>query len=222
MDVLARHGLDENTILVLTTDHGIAMPLAKGTLYDPGLETYLMLRCPERWNGGARHDALVSNIDVLPTLLEACGIHVPGRIQGRSFLPLLEGQAFEPNEEIFAEKTFHGCYDPMRGVRTERYKYIRFFEKSSLHPVPGDIAFHGAYRELPPERFRRTAPEELYDLQADPGETRNLADDADHADLLANMRARLARWMHRTDDPLLRGPVASPYYHRAVAQIEDA
>jgi arylsulfatase A-like enzyme len=206
---------------VLTTDHGIAMPLAKGTLYDPGLETYLMLHCPGRWAGGSRYDELISNIDVLPTLLDACDIEVPERVQGRSFLPLLDGGVYRPNEEIFAEKTFHGSYDPMRCVRTDQYKYIRYFEKSSLHPVPGDIAFHGAYRELPPERFRRTAEEELYDLHADPNETTNLVEDPDCADLVQQMRARLARWMRETDDPLLEGPVASPYYRRAVAQMRE-
>jgi arylsulfatase A-like enzyme len=222
LDVLDQHGLRENTILVLTTDHGLAMPMAKGTLYDPGLETLLMMRCSGRWGAGQRRSEMISNVDILPTLLEACGIDLPENIQGRSFLPLLDGNDYEPNETIFAEKTFHGCYDPMRCVRTEQHKYIRFFEKATVHPVPGDIMFGGACLEMPRAMRRRACPEELYDLRVDPNERTNLAEDPAHAEVLSQLRGRLARWMRDTGDPLLDGPVASPYYDRAVRQMRAA
>lgn len=219
--VLERRGMVEDTIFVLTTDHGIAMPWAKGFLTDAGLETMLLMRWAGRWPAGERREELISNVDVLPTLLQACGIAVPGRVQGRSFLPLLEGGEYAANERIFAEKTFHDCYDPMRCVRTERYKYIRYFEKSSLYRPTGD-SMQGAYREIGAAAFRGRPAEELFDLREDPSERTNLAEDREYVDVRGRLRAELADWMRRTADPLLEGPIASPFYHRAVGRIRNA
>lgn len=219
--LLDERGLRNNTILVVTTDHGIAMPMAKSTLRDPGIETMLMMRWPDSgWVHGARLADLVSNVDILPTLLDACGLDIPGTIQGASFLPLLEGRTGGGRESVFAEKTFHDCYDPMRGVRTERYKYIRYFEKSTHHPIPGDIVNGGASREL--GRVARVGSEELFDLELDPNERRNLAEDAQHQELVEEMRTRLAGWMRETEDPLLEGPIGSPFYNKSIQELVSA
>ncbi len=219
LDLVKGHGLVDNTILVVTTDHGIAMPMAKGTLRDPGIETMLFMSYPAGgWEAGRREHALVSNVDILPTLLEATAIQIPDTVQGRSFLPLLQGAHYDAGDAIFAEKTFHECYDPMRCVRTERYKYIRYFEKSTIHRVPTDISPGGASLELGVAPQRPTA-EELYDLQADPHETADLAGESSHQEIRDEMRARLARWMVDTDDPLRHGPIASPYYGRAMREV---
>ncbi len=222
LELFEKHGYVENTILVVTTDHGIAMPYAKGSLYDPGLEVLLFMRHPAGgWAHGACVDELVSHIDVLPTLLEACGIAVPGNLDGRSFLPRLRGEASEPREAVFGEKTYHDCYDPMRCIRTPRHKYIRYFDAHTLHRVPGDC-WHGAFRELGAANLRRwqrsglPLVEELFDLKADPHERHNLVDDLPHAATRDELRGRLFDWMRQTDDPLLRGPVASPFYQRAI------
>jgi arylsulfatase A-like enzyme len=218
LKVLDRPGLRENTILVVTTDHGAALPMAKGTLRDPGIETLLLVRYPGGgWGQGRRVQDLVSNVDILPTLLQAAGLEVPAAIQGRSFLPLLQGEGAPARDAIFAEKTFHDSYDPMRGVRTERFKYVRYFEKTAHHPFPADIALGGASRELGP--VDRSGFEELFDLEADPGETRNLAGQAAYAHVREEMRARLAAWMQDTQDPLLEGPVGSPFYRRSIEDM---
>ena len=139
-----------------------AMPMAKATLRDPGLEIFLFMRYPDGgWAAGKREGALISNVDVLPTLLEATGIPLTDTIQGSSFLPLLGGGQFDSSDAVFAEKTFHGGYDPMRCIRTERRKYIRYFEKSEVHRVPPDISGGGASRELG-VAIRREAAEELF------------------------------------------------------------
>ena len=193
----------------------LALPRAKGTLFDPGIETMLFIRYPERWTGGTRRTQLVSHVDLLPTVLETVGIPLSDDIQGRSLLPLLDGGDCSPRDEIFAEKTFHDCYDPMRCIRTTTHKYIRYFEKSSLHRVPGDIIGGGASRELGP--LVREGVEALYDLRDDPAETRNLADDPRCRGVTAHLRDRLRDWMIDTDDPLLRGPIPSPFYLRSVS-----
>jgi arylsulfatase A-like enzyme len=216
LDVVESNGTAGDTIFVLTTDHGIAMPWAKGFLTDAGLETMLFMRFPGR--AAERREELVSNIDVLPTLLEACGLKVPARVQGRSLLPLLDGRSTAARESIFGEKTFHDCYDPMRCIRTRRWKYIRNFEKSSLWRPTGD-SMRGAYLELGPRAFGGRPAEELYDLQADRAERKNLAEEPGHAEVKEDLRNRLSGWMRRTCDPLLDGPVASPFYRDALAEV---
>lgn len=210
LDVLDGHGLHEDTIFVLTTDHGIDIPRAKGTFYDPGIEVMLFMRYPAGgWGQGRTLELLISNVDVLPTLLEASGIAVPENVEGRSFLPLLQGLPYEPNEHVFAEKVYHDTYDPTRAVRTARHKYIRYFEVCIFQDLRIATIPRWSYFK---ERPVRSWVEELYDLQSDPREEHNLAEEPDYEDIKRNMRRRLLGWMRRTDDPQLEGPVESPYY----------
>jgi len=220
LDLLDGRGLTDNTIFVLTTDHGLAVPRAKGTLFDLGIETMLIMRRPGKWPAGERRSDLVSNVDLLPTLLEAAGAPVPDKLQGQSFLPLLDGGDYQPREEVIAEKTFHGSYDPIRCIRTKTHKYIRYFEKSVCHLFPTDVLEGLDGRDYGVER--RDGPEGLYDITADPGEQNNLADDPAHAELLRELRGRLHQWMVDTEDPLLKGPVGSPFYHRAIAEMKES
>lgn len=217
---LDQAGLTAQTVVVFTTDHGIAMPRAKCTLYDPGLETALLIRWPDGGlGGGVTIPSLVSNIDLLPTLLAISGAPVPPSVQGRSFLPLLLGQPAQARQEIFAEKTFHSYYDPIRAIRTERYKFIRNFEAAFLVEIPGDIQAGAIVRADPSRYVGATHPTvELYDLDDDPDEQANRAGDAAFAAIERDLDQRLWRWMEDTNDPLLSGPVASPTYRQALSQ----
>jgi len=208
---LDKAGRADDAIVVFTTDHGLAMPRAKCTLYDPGLEVALIIRWPAGGLSGVS-DQLVSNIDVLPTLFEAAGVAIPSGVQGRS---LLETGA--PREAIFAEKTFHSYYDPMRCIRTRRHKFIRNFETAFLVEVPGDIQAGSIFR-ADPTRYSTDRPSiiELYDLEADPLEQRNLAGSKAVAETEEQLSAELWRWMRETNDPLLNGPVPSPRYRLAM------
>ena len=132
---------------------------------------------------------MISNVDILPTLLEACGISVPGNIAGRSFLPLLAGGNYKPNEAVFAEKTFADKYDPRRCIRTERFKYIRYFELNAFSNIRAATIDRLHHSRIP---WQRHAPELLYDLRRDPGERNDVAGDASYAEVLDEMRTRLA------------------------------
>ena len=215
---LHKAGRAEGAIVVFTTDHGLAMPRAKCTLYDPGLEVALIFRWP---GGGFSSDVarseLVSNIDVVPTLLEAAGGDPPAGIQGRSLLPLLRGSAYEPRDAIFAEKTFHSYYDPMRCVRTRHHKFIRNFETAFAVEVPGDIQ-RGEIFRADPSRYSadRTKFVELYDLDSDPMEQDNLAGSSSVKTVEQELSDELWGWMRETDDPLLNGPISSPRYRQAM------
>lgn len=204
---LDRAGRGRDAFVVFTTDHGLAMPRAKCTLYDPGIEVALLARWPAGGvSGGEIRQQLVSNIDVLPTLLDAAGLPVPDGVQGQS---LDRGR-----DAIFAEKTFHSYYDPMRCIRTERHKLIHNFESAFAVEVPADIQAGPIFR-ADPNRYStdRAGLVELYDLERDPLEMDNLAGKSDVEEELSR---RLWAWMHETNDPLLEGPVASPSYRKAM------
>ncbi|NJL30644.1 MAG: sulfatase [Phycisphaerales bacterium] len=220
LDTFDRLGLSENTIFVFTTDHGIDFPRAKGTLYDAGTGVFLFIRYPAgNWGQGRVIDDMVSQVDLLPTLLEACGIAVPGNISGRSYLPLLEGRAYQPNQTIFTEKTYHDTYDPSRAVRTDRYKYIRHFEVNIFQDLRLATETRRHYMK---HDWRRRTLEELYDLQTDPNETHNLVADAHHQPILEKLRVSLLQWMRETQDPLLQGPVPSPHFARQLKAFNDS
>src|SRR3989442_14556977 len=114
-------GRAANALVVFTTDHGLAMPRAKCTLYDPGLEVALIVRWPEGDIGrGVANSGLVSNIDVLPTLLEACGIAIPAHVQGRSLFGAGGGARFR-------RKTLPSLLRPIARIPTPRRQYTRNF-----------------------------------------------------------------------------------------------
>jgi N-sulfoglucosamine sulfohydrolase len=211
-------GLEDNTLFIFTTDHGTAMPRAKGTCYDPGTKTALIMHQPGVIEGGTRYDDLLINCDFMPTLLDFVGEPEPDDIAGRSFLGLLTGGDFRPHEHIFTEMTWHDRYNPMRSVRTDRYKYVHNFGDRPLVFMPLDIWNGHAGREMAWEYYSEKRPEhQLYDLEADPLEQKDIAADPAYADILAELTATVDQWMAATDDPLLLGdvPPVPEQAHRA-------
>jgi arylsulfatase A-like enzyme len=215
--------LEENTWVMFTTDHGLAMVLAKCTLYDPGIETALLMRWPAAGIAGGRcYPHLISNVDIVPTMLEALGLPQPEGLHGRSFWPLLQAQAYKPRREILAEKTYHRYYDPMRCIRTESHKLILNLELGPAVEVPDDVIVGPLYPVMISEldRRRRVALE-LYDLQADPWEQTNLAGQSRVASVERELKARLRQWMIETDDPILQGAVGSPFHATALEALNQ-
>jgi arylsulfatase A-like enzyme len=211
LDALAENGLAGNTLVVCTTDHGIAFPGMKGNLTDHGLGVMLILRGPGVLSGGKVVDAMVSHLDLFPTLCELLELDLPPWIQGRSLVPLLHGQVDRVNDAIFAEVNYHAAYEPMRAVRTARYKYIRRFGDQSTPVLPNCDDSPAKTVWLDHGWQGKPAPaEELFDLIFDPVEAHNLVNTPDHEPVLHEMRERLGRWMRETADPLLNGPVLAP------------
>lgn len=204
-------GLVENTLVLCTTDHGIAFPGAKATLYDRGIGVMMLMRGPGGFTGGKVVDAQVSHLDIYPTLCELAGVPAPEWLQGASLMPLVRGETERLHEAIFAETTYHAAYQPQRAARTERWKYIRRFDDYA-HPVLANCDDSESKSLLVAAGWGKqaVAPEQLYDLVLDPAEGANLAPDPAHAEVLEELRGRLDAWMHETEDPLLDGPVAPP------------
>jgi N-sulfoglucosamine sulfohydrolase len=212
LDALERNGLASNTLVISTTDHGVSFPLMKCNLEDFGWGVSLMMRGPGGFTGGKVCDAMVSHLDIFPSICDLTGIQHPAWLEGKSMLPLIRGEVKEINEEIFSEVTFHAAYEPKRAVRTQRHKYIRRFGDKHTPVLPNcdDGLSKSVWLEYGWKNM--TLPEEsLYDLVFDPAEQHNLTSDKASQPLLADMRQRLDRWMRATNDPLLRGPVAAPH-----------
>jgi arylsulfatase A-like enzyme len=209
LEALDESDLSENTIVVFTTDHGIAFPRAKATLYDPGIRTTLIIRWPDGIDGKKTYSELISNVDLLPSMLDMADVSVPEDVQGRSFRNLLRGRDYVPNEWVFAEKnTSPG--DIKRCIRTQRYKYIRNYDDGPELSLPTDIEQSLTRRDMGDEHLKPRPPIELYDLQEDPGEIRNLAGCPELSSVEDDMASRLQRFMEETDDPILRGLIPRP------------
>jgi len=211
LDALEDAGLAETTFVIFTPDHGLAFPRSKGTLTDRGIGVAMIARGPGGFAGGSVVDALVSHLDVYPTVCEVAGIERPAWLQGQSLIPLVRCESRSIRDEIFAEVTFHAAFDPMRAVRTKRWKYIRRFgsRRRPVLPNTDDSPSKDTLLDLGWAEHE-LAEEELYDLALDPDEADNLAGDPTRQPILTNMRQRLDRWMHETGDPLLQDRIPVP------------
>lgn len=212
---LEQSGLADSTLVVYTTDHGVAFPRMKCNLQDSGTGVALIVAGPGGFSGGRVCDALVSHVDVFPTLFELLEIEPPPWLQGTSLLPMARGDAEAVRDEVFSEVTYHAAYEPMRCVRTARWKYVRRYPaRPSGEPRPvlpncddspsKDLWLRHGWAERPYPR------EALYDLVLDPQEAADLATDPALSPVLADLGARLDRWMRDTGDPLQAGYVLPP------------
>lgn len=204
-------GLRDDTLVICTTDHGLAFPGAKATLTDRGIGVFLIMRGPGGFSGGKVSDALVSHLDIYPTICDLAGATLPSWAEGRSLVPLATGAEDDVRDAVFAEGTYHAAYEPQRAVRTQRWKYIRRFADRET-PVLCNTD-DGPAKDLWLRHGwsgRTVAHEQLYDLIWDPAEIENLAGRPEYAEVLGGMRIRLAAWMEETHDPLLQGQVEPP------------
>ncbi|MDA0746262.1 MAG: sulfatase [bacterium] len=211
LDAIDHAGLAENTLVCCFSDHGLQFALNMCNLTDHGTAVYLVLRGPGGFEGGKVEEEMVSLLDLFPTVCDVTEIEPPVWLRGKSLAPLVCEETDRLHEEVFAEVTYHGAYEPQRCVRTRRYKYIRRFDQRNRPVLPNvdDVSSKRVLLEhgwLEKPRYQ----EMLYDLIFDPDETHNVVDESGLANVVNEMRGRLQRWMEETNDPLLQGPVPLP------------
>jgi arylsulfatase A-like enzyme len=231
IDGLEDAGVREETLVVVTTEHGPPYPRAKCSGYAAGSESALVMDGPGVVDGVVREE-LVNNVDFLPTLGEYLDVDVPENVEGRSYAPLLTGDAegdrgeshYEPRERVFGEQTYHCYYNPIRWVQTEDYRLIVNFTSAPV--IGGNFPVHQMYRfatkpeypDDPANSYHETV--ELYYTAEVPVQSTNLAGDDGHADIERKLLDAMDEWMRATDDPLLEaedGPLRmAPIDHRAM------
>jgi arylsulfatase A-like enzyme len=212
LHALSETGLDQTTIVIFTADHGVELAHCKCELYDGGIRTALLLRLPQdNARSGTVCDWLISNIDVVPTLLDLLNLPSPEHLQGQSFAGFFRNeQAAPPRDAVFAMMHSHGKFVESRCVRTRQYKLIRNFSPSRVPVAPFRLG-RSSGQERPVL--------ELYDLHADPFELSNLGTDTRHEQVREDLDKRLLSWLKDVKDPILRGPVPTPYYRMAMADL---
>ncbi len=217
-ELLKQRGLADNTLVIFTADNGMPFPRAKGTCYDAGIRVPLLAWWPGRIRAGAVKSELVSHVDLPVTWLEAAGLQKPARMQGQSFFGLLTGGSHSSRAAVFAERNWHDNFDPIRSVRTERYKLIFNAAPHFPYRPAWDLEDSPTWKSYLDEGRRgrlsllhrqllepSRAMLELYDLKRDPGEFHNLATGPEHSAVLRELTGRLSEWMHATNDYLPPG-----------------
>ena len=209
-EAIDRNDLRDDTMIICTTDHGLAFPNMKCHLTDHGIGVMLIMRGPDGFKDGKVIDGMVSQIDLFPTVCELTSISKPSWLQGKSITPLIHGKE-EIHQEIFAEVNYHCCYEPQRAVRTKRWKYIRRYDQATKLAMPNcDESISKTYMIEHEWNRKLVESERLYDLVYDPDETNNLADDSRHQGTLEQFRTKLDQWCQETKDPLLEGSIMIP------------
>lgn len=207
--------LGTNLLFLHTSDHGAQFPFGKWNCYDAGIRTSLLVAWPGVIKPASRTDAMVSWVDILPTLIAAAGGTPPAELDGRSFLPVLKGRKSSHRDRIFATHSADGKMNiyPMRCIRTADWKFILNLHpefKFTTHidltegPAYWDSWTHTAETNQAAagvlKRYHGRPAEELYDLKADPHEQRNLAADPTQAARVKALRAELEVWMRDQGD----------------------
>ena len=240
LNILLEKGLADNTMVVMTGDHGLPFPRAKCHLYDAGTKVPLAIRWGTRIKPGRRVKDLISFTDFAPTFLDIAGIKIPSQMTGKSFLDILmsekSGQIDLTRDKVFTERERHtwchpeGKSFPVRALRTKEFLYIYNF-RPNLYPAghpylrresktpkghvdcdegPTKYYIIDNKNEQEITRFYKLAfdkrpQEELYELEKDPYQMKNLAEDEKYLNILKKMRDKLKRWMEMTKDPRAEG-----------------
>ena len=215
IEIVKETGHWDDTVILYCSDNGIAFPGAKTNLYEAGMHLPFVLRDPRQQKRGQVTDAMISYADITPTLLDIAGALPKGyRFHGRSFRPVLADPKTPGWDEVYASHTFHEItmYYPMRVARERRYKLIWNIAHGLDYPFASDLwasaTWQGVvkrgekfYAKRPVAAYLKRPKFELYDLQNDPHEVKNLADDPKHAEILQRLKDKLQAFQKRTGDP---------------------
>ena len=218
LKVLEKSGKMENTLVVYLGDHGADLLRGKRTSYEGGVRIPLIVY----WKGNSQfkkgvREQLVSAIDLMPTFLEVAGAKAVPNLPGRSLTPLLKGREVSWRRYLFTEFHLHSAhnYYPQRTVTDGRFKLIHNLLDGNVNPGYDYTInrffpdFKDAFNSAPShiqkayQKMRQPPKFELYDLQKDPYEFINLANQDCHAKDLSRLQKELMKWRRSTEDPFL-------------------
>lgn len=221
LDLLERHQVTDNTLVMIVSEQGSAFPFAKWTCYELGLTSGLVARWPGKIEPGTKSDALVEYVDVAPTFLEAAGVDVPATMDGKSFLEVLTGARVEHKDYTYGIQTTRGIINGsetfgIRSCGTRTHRYIRNltpdirFTNAVTRKGGDKIDFWTSWtrkaEEGDPhaiamvEKYHHRPAEELYDVVEDPHCLNNLIGDPNLEDIRSDLSAKLDQWMKSQGD----------------------
>ncbi|HOX37608.1 MAG TPA: sulfatase [Candidatus Brocadiia bacterium] len=216
LDELRKSGHADDTLVVFISDHGPPFTRAKTTCYEAALRVPFIARWPGHAAPGTTSDRLVSTVDLLPTFLDVAGVLAPEGLAGASLSGILEGRDAPRREFVFGEFTSHtrDAFFPRRTIRDSRYRLIANLLPDRPNPVLGvdgcagwkesrNDRWKGTDARTAMDVYHRPPPLELYDLESDPSELRNLAGRPEFAEIETKLASKLFKWRRETSDPLL-------------------
>ena len=217
MRMLQESGKANNTIVIYISDNGIAFPGAKTTLYEPGMKLPCIIKDPFSKLKNTTSDAMISWVDLTPTILDMAKVEIEEKsFHGRSIRNLLNEKDAKGRDEIYASHTFHEItmYYPMRVVREKNFKLIRNIAWRSEYPFASDLWAASTWQEVyrnKKEYFGKRKVEdylfrpefELFDLEKDPDEIVNLANDPNYKEVMDAMIEKMKAFQIKTRDPWL-------------------
>jgi N-sulfoglucosamine sulfohydrolase len=222
MNKLSDSGKEDNTIVIYLGDHGCQMARAKIWVYEASDKIPFIVKWKGKVKEGIQSDALISTIDIVPTLCEVLGVEIPDKVSGKSLLPLFNNPDLKFREHMFVERNCDAreFYFPQRAIRDGRYKLIYTLLNDRKDPAvllyTGKTP-HPAYRGTLTQEELKSAPQniidtyntwlqppelQLYDLQNDPWEFKNLANKPGYEKIRDELFEKLKKWQVDTDDPL--------------------
>ncbi len=220
LELLEKHGLTENTLVMFASEQGAIWPFAKWTGYEAGVKSALIAKMPGMIEPGSAFDGIVEYTDILPTFIELAGGNVPSILDGKSMVPILTGKQQSGKEYAFSLHTTRGINDGsdyygIRAVVNNQYRYIvnltpevEFF--NTINNDPKDpMPWFTSWTEIAKQdkeaakwltRFRQRATEELYDINQDPWCLNNLAEDPANQEIMTTLKKELENWMASCGD----------------------
>ncbi|NLF94058.1 MAG: sulfatase [Oligosphaeraceae bacterium] len=209
--ILRQYDKYEDTVIIYVSDNGAAFPCAKTTLYEPGIRLPCLLKKPGQVDAGSRCENLISWVDIMPTLLDFAATAPPGELHGHSFRDTSPAAA---RAEVFASHTFHEVtnYYPMRAIRTSRYKFIWNIAHPLTYSFASDLWNSAVWQQARNARSQHLGKRsledylhhprfELFDLEVDPDELHNLAEEPEYQKMIHEFCSKMQDFQQRTNDP---------------------
>jgi len=213
---LDKHGLKEDTLVVVVSEQGSGFPFAKWTCYENGLQSAMVVRWPGKIKAGSKTSAMVEYVDVLPTFLDAAKFNIPKVLEGQSFLPVLLGNKHAHKKYVYGLMTTKGINNGsenygIRSVRDERYKYIWNFtpDVEFQNACTQSMVFKSWIKKAQSgdadakdkvNRYQWRPEIEIYDLEKDPYEWNNLAGKSEVKTIQQRLSNALKKWMKSQGD----------------------
>lgn len=216
LELLEKHKLDDNTMVVVVSEQGNSFPFAKWTCYGNGLQSAMIVRWPGKVQPASVTDAMVEYVDVTPTFVEAAGGTPDPLLEGKSFVPVLTGQTNQHKAFSYGIMTTRGIINgndtyAIRTVRDQQYRLIwnlnhetkftnactntDYYQSMVQAAGAGD-----AKAKMLVRKYQHRPEFELFDCDADPLEMNNLAEHPQYAEIVTRLKAELDRWMESQGD----------------------